>query len=145
MTRKRYIVKYFTRDKGNTYVFHGRKRIEATTTKLKIGKDKTINISTDYPSTQEGLTSYFYVDLLQESVMYFEKSAKPILDAEVFDKIVEKQFFLEATSNLDEKTDKPPYLYIILSVIAGVFGGIVLGLFLAPTLSNVLLSLGSGV
>lgn len=128
--KKKYLVLYVSRDKGNIYNTIRKEYIQADTTNLDIDKDKTIVINTEYPSFENGLTKYFLVDILKHNVLYFKDAVKPILDAEVYNRIVRKEFFLQATSNLDSENQNVNWTWLIVGLCIGALAGIITGTIL---------------
>ena len=131
--KRKYVVWFMTKEKGNTYTFHRSMRIRADTTQIDISRkeNKTIAINTEIPSFTKGLTSIFIVDILQDNIVYFADSEKPVFDAKYYNKIAKQHFFLDATSNLEKDSNSLIMIFnLLIGVIIGAPIGILFGYFL---------------
>jgi len=128
--KRKYIVWFIAKQSDNRFEFLSKKRISASTKDIKLNKDTTISINTEFPTFSKGLTSFFFIDKIEEKLIHFENSAKHKFDGKYYNRLVKEKFFLDATSNLEKPNNLLNTLWLIVGVIIGAPTGILFGYFL---------------
>lgn len=93
---KKYIV-YITRKEQSSYVIWKRLTVKPDTTKLKISKKNTQDISLDNPIFIRGLKLFYLVDIKDGQLLLENREGQEGYDAEIYDLIFDKEIVKQLT------------------------------------------------
>lgn len=124
---KKYIV-YITRKEQSSYVIWKRLTVEPDTTKLKINKKNTQDISLDKPIFIRGLKLFFLVDIKDGQLGLENRENQDGYDAEVYDLIFDKEIVKQLTYDWNGSNyTQTIWLTIFVSLFAFAAGFILKG------------------